>query len=159
MSTWPLLTSRAAPSTFQNVVDPPRHENNSITNAPDSTQTWEELAQAAAFKATRLAHDCHVSLRTLERHFRNHYHHNVRDWLRALRVDCAFRALQQGQSLKEAAYYSGFKQPSHFSREFKKYFGVSPSHLGFRRVKSSLHHPFSQPISLTPISKCHVTSC
>jgi AraC-like DNA-binding protein len=49
--------------------------------------------------------------------------------MRELRLGKAYESLTQGKSVKEAAYDHGYKQVSHFSREFKNHYGVSPSFL------------------------------
>lgn len=92
-------------------------------------QEWEVLAQKASYRARELAELCQASLRTLERHFQKHYDVTVSEWLRELRLKQAYDALQKGKSVKEVAFEQGYKQVSHFSREFKQQFGVSPSFL------------------------------
>jgi transcriptional regulator GlxA family with amidase domain len=87
------------------------------------------LAQKAGYRARELAEVCQTSLRTLERHFQKHYGVTVSEWLRELRLKQAYSLLQTGKSVKEVAFEHGYKQVSHFSREFKSHFGVSPSLL------------------------------
>jgi len=41
-------------------------------------------------------------------------------------LSLARRFLSQGQQVKAAAYNSGFKDPSHLNRTFKKQFGITP---------------------------------
>ena len=94
-----------------------------------NVQEWEPLAQKSQFRANELAVICNVSLRTLQRHFREHYKVTVSKWLRDVRLRQAYGRLLQGTSVKEVAYDLGYKQLSHFSRDFKDYFGVSPSFL------------------------------
>lgn len=94
-----------------------------------SVQEWEPLAQQAQFRAHELAFLCQVSLRTLQRHFKIHYGHTVSGWLREVRLRKAYSGLVQGATVKEMAFDLGYKQLSHFSRDFKSYFGVSPSFL------------------------------
>src|SRR5688572_11007605 len=93
-------------------------------------EEWEVLAQKAGYRARELADLCQTSLRTLERHFHKHYGVTVSEWLRELRLKQAYSSLQTGKSVKEVAFEHGYKQVSHFSREFKSQFGVSPSFLG-----------------------------
>ena len=49
--------------------------------------------------------------------------------MRDLRLGKAYESLKQGKSVKEASFDHGYKQVSHFSREFKNHFGISPSML------------------------------
>jgi len=95
----------------------------------EQSQTWELLAFKAAFKPKNLAKLCNVSLRTLQRHFAKHYGMTVIQWLSAVRLREAHARLKSGIRVKEVAYDLGFKQLSHFSREFKKIYGVPPSLL------------------------------
>lgn len=41
----------------------------------------------------------------------------------------AYERLQTGKSVKEVAFELGYKQHSHFSRDFKARYGVSPCFL------------------------------
>lgn len=92
-------------------------------------QQWEALAVKAGYRPGDLAGLCQISLRTLERHFQKNYGMTVSRWMRELRLGKAYESLTQGKSVKEAAYDHGYKQVSHFSREFKNHYGVSPSFL------------------------------
>lgn len=92
-------------------------------------QQWESLAENARYRPGDLAALCQISLRTLERHFQKNYGVTVSLWLRELRLGKAYQGLLSGKSVKEVAYEQGYKQVSHFSREFKNHFGVSPSLL------------------------------
>jgi len=92
-------------------------------------QQWESLAENAGYRPSDLAALCQISLRTLERHFQKNYGVTVSLWLRELRLGKAYQGLLSGKSVKEVAYEQGYKQVSHFSREFKNHFGVSPSLL------------------------------
>lgn len=94
-----------------------------------ATNRWEELAVAANYKPASIASLTQVSLRTLQRHFRREYNITISEWLRAIRLREAYSRLHSGQSVKEVAYGLGYKQLSHFSREFKKMYGVAPSCL------------------------------
>jgi AraC-like DNA-binding protein len=90
---------------------------------------WEVLARQAGFRPSELAELCQTSLRTLERHFQRNYGVTVSQWLRDFRLKQAYQSLQEGKTVKETAYDHGYKQMSHFSREFKNQFGMSPSFL------------------------------
>ena len=92
-------------------------------------QQLESLAVQAGYRPSDLAALCQISLRTLERHFQKNYGVTVSKWMRDLRLGKAYETLKLGKSVKEAAYDHGYKQVSHFSREFKGHFGFSPSFL------------------------------
>jgi AraC-like DNA-binding protein len=97
-----------------------------VASPPREHTTWESLARAASFRATILARHCGVSLRTLERHFIKHYQITVTEFLRKLRLNLAYTRLKNGERIKSIAYDLAYKQLSHFSRDFKNYFGVPP---------------------------------
>ena len=94
-----------------------------------TVQEWEILAQSSHYRANELAALCQVSLRTLQRHFRAHYRLTVSGWLREVRLREAYGRVIGGATIKEVAFDLGYKQLSHFSRDFKSYFGVPPSFL------------------------------
>ncbi|HTG44453.1 MAG TPA: helix-turn-helix domain-containing protein [Verrucomicrobiae bacterium] len=93
------------------------------------TANWEALANVAGYRPRELARAANVSLRTLQRHFADRYDTTVRDWLRSVRLKEAYQRISAGDSVKEVAYDLGYKQISHFSRDFKNEFGVPPSLL------------------------------
>ena len=99
---------------------PPQRHNHS------SAATWESLAAEAQYRAGDLARLLDVSLRTLQRYFRAKYNCTVSDWLRELRLESARQRLPFSGSVKEVAFDLGYKQPSHFTRDFKQRYGVSP---------------------------------
>lgn len=95
----------------------------------NSEVSWEKLAKAAQFRPQALAELCGVSMRTLQRYFRARYDKTVSDWLRDMRLNEALSSLKVSDSVKEVAFDLGYKQPSHFTRDFKKKFGVPPREL------------------------------
>jgi AraC-like DNA-binding protein len=107
---------------------PTAHHFKSVVRL-DSAASWEKLAKSAQFRPNALAELCGVSMRTLQRYFRAHYDQTVSDWLRNLRLNEALSSLKQCDSVKEVAFDLGYKQPSHFTRDFKKKFGVPPRAL------------------------------
>ena len=113
-------------------------------------QEWEVLAHKAGFRARELAELCQTSLRTLERHFQKHYGTTVSEWLRELRLKQAYSVLQTGKSVKEVAFEHGYKQVSHFSREFKSHFGVSPSFLSAPQGRGAKNPAYRQVSPSSP---------
>ncbi len=70
---------------------------------------------------------CGVSPRQLHRYFLECFSMTPARWIDAVRVRVAASLIAQGKTGKEAAFESGFKQPSHFCRVFKRLYGVPPA--------------------------------
>jgi AraC-like DNA-binding protein len=71
---------------------------------------------------------CNRSLSTFKRDFQKVYGMPPGDWLLEQRLNHALCLLRDRQkSISEAAFESGFESASHFSRSFKRRFGVNPS--------------------------------
>jgi AraC-like DNA-binding protein len=69
----------------------------------------------------------HMSVRTFERRFQGRFHLTPQRYLKKLRLRIASRALvYTRQSLAEVALGCGFSDQSHFTREFRRYFGRTP---------------------------------
>ena len=90
---------------------------------------WTELAEAARYNAKRLAVECGVSLRQLERFLPRITGQTPQRWLNEVRQRKAIELILSGQSIKEVSYHLGYKQSSHFSRDFKRFHGVAPSEM------------------------------
>ena len=105
---------------------------NQIKNLP-------ELAAESNYSATSLARRCKVSLRHLERFFQETKGTSPHQWLNELRQQEALDLVRTGCLLmKEVAAHLRYKQASHFSREFKRYHGVSPLNIGVAPAQMSL---------------------
>ena len=101
----------------------------SESTTPTLQQTWESIALQVRFNPAALARDRGVSLRTLQRFFRKHYDMTISEWLRSLRLREAYSRLGAATCVKEVAYDLGYKRASHFSRDFKDFYGIRPSSL------------------------------
>jgi transcriptional regulator GlxA family with amidase domain len=78
--------------------------------------------------AETLADIAGVSLRTLQRIFRERFDTSPMSWLMEARLLEAARLIRGGDDpVTKIAYRVGFKDPSHFTRRFKARFGVSPN--------------------------------
>jgi AraC-like DNA-binding protein len=76
----------------------------------------------------RLARLAHLSVRAFERKFRASFHLTPQKYLRKLRMRMASRALvYSGGSMADVAIACGFSDQSHFTREFRRHFGRTPS--------------------------------
>jgi transcriptional regulator GlxA family with amidase domain len=75
----------------------------------------------------QLARLVHMSVRNFERKFRSRFHLTPQRYLKKLRLRMASRALvYTRRSLTEVAIGCGFSDQSHFTREFRRYFGRTP---------------------------------
>lgn len=94
-----------------------------IRNNSLELRTLEEVAEA-----------CHVDEAYLCRLFSRFDNQSPYQYLMQLKMGVAAQRLQrEGVLIKEVAYELGFSDPFHFSRAFKKVFGLSPA--AFRKLR------------------------
>ena len=91
------------------------------------TQPWEKLAVTARYDARELARLCALSTRQLQRYFSRTLKRSPQEWLNEQRIEAARRLLLSGGPVKRVAFELGFKQVSHFCRQFKFYNRMTPS--------------------------------
>ncbi|KAA8995398.1 helix-turn-helix transcriptional regulator [Affinibrenneria salicis] len=87
-----------------------------LQQQPEKDHALPELARAAAMSSS--------SLRTK---FRQSYGQSVFDYLRDCRLNLARRYLQQGYSVQQAAWLSGYQHATNFATAFRRRYGISPS--------------------------------
>jgi AraC-like DNA-binding protein len=110
----PLVVGDAEPSKAD---DPVERLRRSLGSRLREDLTAENLAELAG-----------VSLRTLQRLFRERFGTSPMNWLMETRLREAARLIRDGDDpVTKIAYRVGFKDPSHFTRRFKARFGVSPN--------------------------------
>ena len=90
---------------------------------------WEPLMAETGYSARNLAARCGYSVRSLQRFVSNRHGQCLLDFIAGLRLERARVLLQAGYSVKETAIELGYKQPSHFCRCFKEWFGLTPSEV------------------------------
>ncbi len=77
---------------------------------------------------TDLADNLNVSLRQLQRQFKEEADATPTDFIRKIKLEEAAKLLVAGkQNIAEIAYSLGFTDPAYFSRIFKKHFGKTPT--------------------------------
>jgi AraC-like DNA-binding protein len=88
---------------------------------------WMELVRQTGFSANVVCKQLHVCRRQLQRYTRRDFGQSAQHWLNAQRLGVAAAMLRRGWSVKRTALELGFKQPNHFSRQFKRVYGLCPS--------------------------------
>lgn len=94
---------------------------------------WMSLATASGFDVQAAASVGQMSRRQLHRLCRRELGMSLQDWFRAQRVEAGRRWLLATRSVKRAAAEAGYRQVSHFSREFKRLHGLTPKDFLLRR--------------------------
>ncbi len=92
-------------------------------------EQWEAPARQADFQPARMAKLCRITLRHLERLCHERFQKTPSEWVRELQCRLAKELIMRGYSNKEVAAELKFASESHFCREFKKIYGVSPRTL------------------------------
>jgi AraC-like DNA-binding protein len=88
---------------------------------------WLELAHKSAYKAQLLSKELNISTRHLRRCTMQLFGCSPQHWLNEQRLILAERLLKETRLVKIVSSDLGFKQVSHFSREFKLRYGLSPT--------------------------------
>lgn len=79
-------------------------------------------------RLAELARDAGVSISTLKQKFPLVAGAPVFEYLRQLRLERARRGLlHEGWSVKQAAFYAGYRHPTNFATAYRRRFGVAPS--------------------------------
>lgn len=90
----------------------------------------------------RLAEYFQVEVRQIERYLQRELGRTPEDWLSEQRIIAARRLLLESRSIKQVAAELKIKHVPHFCRQFKRYYGMTPSeflhfqgHLNLKKVK------------------------
>jgi AraC-like DNA-binding protein len=87
---------------------------------------WMILARESAYDAVAFAKICRRSTRQIDRYAHQVFGCSTQKWLNERRCLDAAALLQKSHSIKEVAFQLGYKQSSHFTRQFKAYYDVTP---------------------------------
>jgi AraC-like DNA-binding protein len=93
----------------------------------DHVTDWAMLAVSSKYRVAKLARECEVNPRQLERYFRIRHGAPPHQWMRDLRMRQAVELIRDRTPLKVVATELGYKYPATFTHDFKGYFGVTPS--------------------------------
>jgi AraC-like DNA-binding protein len=88
------------------------------------------LGAKGVISVDQLAQKCNVSSRTLERQAYSNLGIGPKEFIRIVRFQTVLKALQKMRtngSMMQVAYQAGYYDPAHFTREVKKYSGLTPS--------------------------------
>jgi transcriptional regulator GlxA family with amidase domain len=97
-------------------------------------ERWEQLAGTARYDAKELAKLCNLSVRQLERDFSRLLARSPQDLLNEQRIKAAQQRLLSSQPfIKVVALELGFKQVSHFCRQFKEQTEMTPTEFISRK--------------------------
>ncbi len=94
----------------------------------DRIEDWDEELRRANWNAAQLAQNCEVGEWELRHYVRVKFGPGLHDWIIGKRMKLA-GILVREMSVKQAALTLGYTQVSHFSRQFKAFYGISPSRL------------------------------
>jgi len=88
---------------------------------------WPKLAETVRYNVNSLARQQGVSVRQLRRMFLDRFKRTPHEWLHQLRMQRAVEFLMAKKPVKVIASELEYRDAAHFSRDFKGYYGVSPS--------------------------------
>ena len=126
---WPI-----AIDTLSNKVPLTRLGNGS-NNEPDSNQEWligvytvvEDNYRSPAFGTRAAANTLFISERNFQRKFKLLTKRSFIEYLTEIKLEKACELLISGHKVADAAFESGFNDPSYFSKRFKRHYGLSPT--------------------------------
>jgi len=90
-------------------------------------------------KIENLAASLGITRRYLTRVFKEEYGLSVQEFLIRTRLQYAALLLKEGESVSNAALYSGYDDAFNFSKIFKKRYGVSPKHYSKSAFDTNAH--------------------
>lgn len=88
---------------------------------------WSSLARLSGYSCSSLASFLGLSLRQAQRHFKDSCKDKMHEWIFVCRMRDAAHLLASPLRLYEVAALLGYQTSSHFSKDFKSYYGVKPS--------------------------------
>ena len=90
-------------------------------------QFWNLAGRVARYNARLLAENAQTNIRQIERYCRKDLGRSPQELFNEQRIIAARALLLETGSVKRVAMELGFKQVSHFCRQFKHYYDITPS--------------------------------
>ena len=90
-------------------------------------QAWAWMARHSRFSVKSLAAYFRTTPRQIERCCQEELGRSPQEWFNEQRLIAARALLLEEESIKTVAIDLGFKQVSHFCRQFKQQYGITPS--------------------------------
>ena len=115
-----------------------------MASALRQIRDWEQLAASAKYNVAKLADECMVSSRHLERFFATAFGTSPHKWLHSLRMRRALELLRDCSQVKEVAKLLGYKDATHLTHDFKTHFGIPPSKAWSRGVLMAISAQMSR---------------
>ena len=112
----------------------------------------ETLAEQAQYNINELAKLCRVSRRQLLRVIRRRLKRTPESWLNERRIIASRRLLLSGVPVKVVALELGYKQTSHFCRQFKSLNQMTPTAFASARDAGSLKKAGTAEPAVTAIA-------
>jgi AraC-like DNA-binding protein len=104
----------------------------SLLNEPKVISLQQVMEDNYCFnlQLTEFARLSNRSLSSFKRDFQKQFNTTPGKWLLEKRLQHSMNLLSNlGKTVSEAAFESGFENPSHFSRAFRQHFGIAPASL------------------------------
>ncbi len=96
-------------------------------------QFWSVAARRARFNIQNFAEHSQMNIRQIERRCQEELGRTPEEWLSEQRMIAARLLLLELDSIKTVALELGYKYPSHFCRQFKQFYGLTPSQYLLRQ--------------------------
>ncbi|WP_264644397.1 helix-turn-helix transcriptional regulator [Candidatus Symbiopectobacterium sp. NZEC127] len=97
----------------------------------DALRDQLQLHPEKPYTLTALAQQAAMSPTSLRNKFRQAYGISVFDFLRNSRLALAYRLLEQGHPVQQAAWMSGYQHATNLATAFRRHYGIAPSDVPF----------------------------